>query len=134
MSLSKKMSVNRAANRSVGILGEEAALKFFKSDGYRVLERNYRVSCGEIDLILEKERELVFVEVKARRSSRYGLPQEAVVSTKQQRIMRAAQWYVQNKRLYDRVMRFDVLAVMFKEGGGYEINHIPFAFDATDAF
>ena len=133
MKQSRGSAGGKGGNRSLGISGEQAALDYFMEQGYILRERNYRVPCGEIDLILEKDRELVFVEVKARRSSRYGLPQEAVKSAKQRRIMRAAMWYVQERRLHNRLMRFDVISVMFRSAKDFTINHIPFAFDATDS-
>ncbi len=133
MSNSGTSSMMKSGNRPLGMSGEQTALSFFIRKGYKLLEKNFRVPCGEIDLILEKDREIVFVEVKARRSIRYGLPQEAVVTAKQRRIIRAALWYVQKKGLEGLDMRFDVLAVIFHAGGDYSINHIPWAFDATDA-
>ncbi len=133
MSNSGTSSRMKSGNRPLGMSGEQTALSFFIRKGYKLLEKNFRVPCGEIDLILEKDREIVFVEVKARRSIRYGLPQEAVVTAKQRRIIRAALWYVQKKGLEGLDMRFDVLAVIFHAGGDYSINHIPWAFDATDA-
>ncbi len=133
MKPSQKSTGPGSANISLGICGEQAALKFYREHGYRLREKNYRVPCGEIDLILEKDRELVFAEVKARRSGRYGLPQEAVALTKQRRIIRAAMWYCQAKGLHGRLMRFDVVAVMFRSMSDFTLNHIPCAFDATDA-
>ncbi len=119
-------------NRTLGKSGEQAALNFFIKRGYTLLERNYRVPCGEIDLILEKRQVLVFVEVKARRSSRYGLPQEAVGQTKQQRILKAAMWYCRERGLQGRELRFDVIALMFHPDGSCDVDHIPNAFDGTD--
>ncbi len=120
------------SNRTLGKSGEKAALNFFTQRGYTLLERNYRVPCGEIDLIFEKQQVLIFVEVKARRSSRYGLPQEAVGHTKQQRIIKAAMWYCQEKGLQDCELRFDVIALMFHPDGRCDVDHIPNAFDGTD--
>ena len=133
MKRSGKNQPRKSGNMSLGMSGEQVALSYFRQTGYRLLEKNYRVPCGEIDLILEKEKEIVFVEVKARRSFRYGLPQEAVGSAKQRRIIRAAMWYVQERGLHGCEMRFDVIAVMFHASGDSSIKHIPCAFDATDA-
>ncbi len=125
-------SGTKNSNRAIGKSGEQAALNFFTQRGYTLLDRNYRVPCGEIDLIFEKGQVLVFVEVKARRSSRYGLPQEAVGHTKQQRIIKAAMWYCQERRLQGRELRFDVIALMFHPDGSCDVHHIPNAFDGTD--
>ncbi len=116
--------------RELGLLAEEIAAAFFSSKGYTLLERNYRAPCGEIDLILQDDSQLVFVEVKARASDRYGLPQEAVTQKKQQQIIRTALWYMQHNGLFGRNIRFDVLAVRFSGRERPQIEHIPWAFDA----
>lgn len=120
-----------SANRTTGLSGEHIARDFFHSRRYDVLETNYRAPCGEIDLILEKGREIIFVEVKARRSTEYGLPQEAVGAAKQKKIIKTALWYLQKSGLSGRAIRFDVLAIIFDKNEGRSITHIPWAFDAT---
>ncbi len=116
--------------RNLGLLAEEIAAAFFSKKGYRLLERNYRAPCGEIDLIFQDSGQVIFVEVKARATGRYGLPQEAVTNRKQQHIVRTAMWYLQHKGWFDREIRFDVLAVRFIKNARPEIEHIPWAFDA----
>lgn len=126
------MHARMSGNRTTGLSGEQVARDFFLAGKYRVLKMNYRAPCGEIDLILEKDDQIIFVEVKARRSRGYGLPQEAVGPAKQRKIIKTAMWYLQESGLSGREMRFDVLAVMFDRNGGQKITHIPWAFDATD--
>lgn len=116
--------------REIGILAEEIAAAFFFRKGYRLLERNYRAPCGEIDLILQDSDRVIFVEVKARTSERFGSPQEAVTPRKQQQIIRTALWYLQHRGWFDREIRFDVLAIRFGKKGRPRIEHIPWAFDA----
>jgi len=116
-------------NKGLGTLAEELAAVYFQKKGYVILERNFRAPCGEIDLILEDGPELVFVEVKARASTKYGLPQEAVTLHKQRQIIKTATWYMSCKGWNDRPARFDVLAIQFEQGK-HEINHIPWAFEA----
>ncbi len=117
------------SGRKLGSLAEDLAEKYFLEKGYRVLERNFRAGPGEIDLILEKDGYLVFVEVKARRSSRYGLPQESVTPVKQQTIRRVAEGYMLRKKRMDSRVRFDVIAITFPGGQATaRIEHIPFAF------
>src|SRR2546428_6795733 len=78
--------------RSVlGEEGERAAARFLEARGYRILERNYRTRRGEIDLIAEDGRMLVFVEVKVRLDDRFGGPAAAITRAKQARIARLAQ-------------------------------------------
>ena len=119
-------------NRKLGGKAEKLAEDFLRQKGYRILEKNYRVSCGEIDLIASKNQ-LVFVEVKARISTRYGLPQEAVTVSKQRQIIRVAQWYLQAQKWQDKETRFDVIAVRFHKDMRPSIEHIPFAF-GLDSF
>src|SRR5256885_3380211 len=81
--------------RSVlGEEGERAAARFLEARGYRILERNYRTRRGEIDLIAEDGRILVFVEVKVRLDDRFGGPAAAITRAKQARIARLAQQYL----------------------------------------
>jgi len=115
--------------RELGSLAEDLAADYFKGQGYRVLHRNFRAGPGEIDLVLEKDNYLVFVEVKARRSLKYGLPQEAVTASKQQTIRRVAEAYMLKTRKTGVEVRFDVLAVVFPANQSDPIfEHIPFAF------
>nr|HDN00112.1 YraN family protein [Deltaproteobacteria bacterium] len=116
-------------------LGEKAeglAEAFFKEKGYNVLERNYRVRWGEIDLILEDRSRIIFVEVKSRQSPKYGQPQEAITYHKRRQIIRVAKWYLQKKGYLDREIRFDVLAIRFYGTGKPAIEHIPWAFDTEE--
>ncbi len=117
------------SSKELGKKAEELAAAFFIEKGYHILERNYRRRCGEIDLILEDRSQLIFVEVKARTTARFGLPQEAVTYHKQHQIIRVAQWYLQEKGYTDRRARFDVLAINFSGAGGPVIEHIPWAFE-----
>jgi putative endonuclease len=97
--------------RGVGQEWEGLAERKLEAAGYRIRERNYRTRVGEIDFIAEEGDVLCFVEVKARRSARFGLPEEAVNAEKQRRIFRAAQAYLQREHLEKRRCRFDVVAI-----------------------
>lgn len=99
-------------NRALGDHGEALAARWYTERGYAVEARNWRVTAGEIDLVLRRGYELVFCEVKTRRSERFGLPAEAVTPAKQQRIRRVAAAYLAQLRPAGRcVVRFDVAAV-----------------------
>ena len=74
--------------------GEDIACSFLLQNGYRVIERNYRVKGGEIDVIAAKHDELVFVEVKTRSSLQYGYPEESVTRSKKIRLAPAARYYL----------------------------------------
>src|SRR5206468_12142418 len=98
--------------RSVlGEEGERAAARFLEVRGYRILERNYRTRRGEIDLIAEDGRILVFVEVKVRLDDRFGGPAAGITRAKQARIARLAQQYLAWRRVGDRTRRFDVVLI-----------------------
>ena len=115
-------------SRNLGSMAENLAAQYFSKIGYKILARNFRAGHGEIDLILEKDSTIVFVEVKARKSLYFGLPQESVTAAKQATIRRVSEAFLQKKNMLGREVRFDVLAVTFADGSGPEFEHIPFAF------
>jgi putative endonuclease len=102
--------------RRLGQLGEAVAADHLEALGYQVRARNFRCPLGEIDLVADEAGELVFIEVKARTSFRFGLPREAVSRAKQRKLGRAALWYCDGERLGDRSYRFDVVEVLFLRG------------------
>ncbi len=91
--------------------GELLALKHLKTRGCKILAQNYRARRGEIDLIVQDGEFTVFVEVKTRRSLRFGLPQAAVTLQKQRQISKVALAYLQARNLLDAPCRFDVIAI-----------------------
>ena len=97
---------------------------FLKTQGYQILERNYRCKKGEIDLIAREGQYLVFVEVKYRRTGQKGDPAEAVDYRKQKKISKVAEYYCWKKRKLNQPCRFDVICVL-----GQEIRHIEQAFE-----
>lgn len=107
----------------VGKAGEEHALLFLQKNGYTMREHNWRSPLGEIDLIVEKDGFIVFVEVKTRLRSDFGAAAEAVIRKKQKKIARTAAAYIKKHSLYNRNFRYDVLSIM-PEG----IEHIENAF------
>ena len=113
----------------LGQWGEQQAADYFINNGFKVLSRNYRCRAGEIDIICRDKKYLIFAEVKTRRSTRFGLPQEAVGTRKQRQIVRAAQWYIQQHDLGKLQPRFDVLAVLWQSWNDTgQIDHIADAF------
>ncbi len=95
----------------IGRIGEELALEHIKKQGYAIREQNYRSRFGEIDLIAQQGKRIVFIEVKTRRSLKFGIPQAAVTPTKQQQISKVALDYLQTHGLLDVPCRFDVIAI-----------------------
>ena len=121
------MTVNNA-KQVLGKEGERVAEQFLKRKGYVVVERNYRCHGGELDLIVLDRRVVVFVEVKTRTGHGFGSPFEAVEARKQQRMIRAAQFFLSQKRLDQRDARFDVVGVSW-EGREPVVEHIENAFE-----
>ena len=102
--------------RSLGDRGEDLAAAHLKKQGYKILERNYRTPIGEIDLVARHQGALVFIEVKTRRSRRFGSPQEAVHPAKQERLRNLAEYYLQQQGLGEVMVRFDVVGILWQEG------------------
>lgn len=99
-------------NREVGDKYEEKAVELLISRGYEILERNYRVRAGEIDIIAKIDSTIVFVEVKYRKSLKYGYGIEAVDYNKIRRIYKAAETYLtMNKKLSSKI-RFDCISFL----------------------
>ena len=100
-------------NRARGEAYERLAALFLQEQGCRILAANYRRPTGEIDLVAEEpDGTLAFIEVKYRSSTAYGYPSQAVDRKKQQRILRTAALYLQEKRLFDRPVRFDIAEIL----------------------
>ena len=113
----------------LGRFGEEQAAKYLKSKKYKILGMNYSCRFGEIDVIAEDKKFLVFVEVKLRKNAAFAQAREFVTSAKQQRVITAAQlWLSQNPT--EKQPRFDVIEVYAPDGenGKIQINHIENAF------
>jgi putative endonuclease len=96
---------------SAGKDGEQIAVAYLKKKGYRICETNFRCPLGEIDIIAREKDELVFIEVKTRKSSQLGYPEQAVGARKQKKLSQLALWYLQKKKLADANARFDVIAI-----------------------
>lgn len=122
---------NKNQNKQIGVAGEEAAVNFLLARGYQILERNFCCKGGEVDIIAfaPKEQSLVFVEVKARRSKSYGLPQQAVNSYKQRQISKAALTWLVKTGQQEHNARFDVIAVLLAPDGMHQIEQIINAFE-----
>lgn len=106
----------RTDKRGVGAIYEEKACAFLQTMGYRIITKNFRCRQGEIDLIAREGDTLCFVEVKYRRNSSHGRPEEAVDARKQRRICRVAAFYLYTSRIpKDTKIRFDVVAILGSE-------------------
>jgi len=110
--------------------GQQEAEAFLLAKGYKILERNYRVRGGEIDLIAQRKEYIVFIEVKLRSGVGYGYPRESVGAVKQRKIIKTAMQYIAVHGLDNQDFRFDVVEVLSRDKH-VEISHIENAFDAS---
>ena len=106
-----------------GQQGENTAAQYLQAKGYRLIARNYRKICGEIDLIALDGKTLVFIEVKKRATNAFGGPLLAVTSSKQHKIVQTAQYFIKEMSPKFDSIRFDVVTLL-----GTQITHIENAF------
>jgi putative endonuclease len=117
---------SRKENRKeTGRSGEDAAVQYLKKQGYSIIERNYRLRIGEIDIIARDGEYLVFIEVKTRRGGSFGSPFEAVDVRKQRQIVKVALAYLQGREV---PVRFDVVAVHL-DGRTFRVELLKNAFE-----
>ncbi|MEO6318936.1 MAG: YraN family protein [Acidimicrobiales bacterium] len=101
--------------RAFGAAGEERAAAWYREHGYEILDRNWRCKEGELDLVVRSRRELVFVEVKTRRTDRFGIPAEAITPAKQRRLRVLAGQYLAATEARAGSLRFDVVSILAGE-------------------
>ena len=99
------------SHQQTGRLGERAAQRHLQALGYSILAVNVRIGRGEIDIVAEDNDEIVFVEVRTRRSHRMGTPEESITLGKQQNLLAAAYHYLQETCEQNRDWRIDIVAV-----------------------
>ena len=123
----------RASNRQSGAQWEKTAESFLRRQGLTLLQRNFSSRFGEIDLVMEDQKTVVFVEVKYRKSNQHGSGADAVTFHKQGRISRTAAWYlVKNPHRAEQICRFDVISID-PQKGDQGIDWIENAFYSTIA-
>lgn len=103
--------------RDTGILGEKLAKDFLKKRGYRILETNYRCPQGEIDIVAKHKGSLVFIEVRAKKSSEFGSPEESITPVKKERMRATAAHYRQSHNKLPPLWRIDVVAIELDQNG-----------------
>ena len=107
----------KSDNKKTGKIGEDIAIDFLKKKGYKIIERNYKCVFGEVDIVARDRDDIVFVEVKSRRSEYFGDPTDAVDFNKQKKISKIALNYLNEKRLDNHDARFDVIAIKLSPNG-----------------
>lgn len=111
-------------NQALGAYGEELAAEFLIGRGMVVLDRNWRCSQGEIDLVLRDGRTLVICEVKTRSSRAFGTPHEAIRRAKIDRLHRLAAAWLETHAARPADVRLDLVAVLRPRSGVPEIDHV----------
>jgi putative endonuclease len=115
--------------RSEGARFEDLACAYLRRKGYKILDRNVYLMRKELDVVAKLGDTVVFVEVKGRRSTRFGLPAEALGRSKRRHLVDAATAYIKSRSLTGKPCRFDFIAVTFRAGRP-RISHIENAFGA----
>jgi putative endonuclease len=113
-----------AAKDELGRRGEKLAAEHLIASGFEIVERNWRCSQGEIDIVATKDSELVFVEVKTRSSLAYGHPLEAITVRKLARLRRLAAAWCEAHPGHHFAIRIDAIAILAPNRGLVEIEHL----------
>ncbi len=109
--------------------GEKRAQKFLKKQGYTTLAKNYLCKTGELDLVMaETDGTIIFVEVKTRSTEDFAEPEDAITTSKKQRMSRAAQYFLNSHNIENRPCRFDVVTIKIDQMGRETVKHYENAF------
>jgi putative endonuclease len=111
------------ARTHLGTKGEDIAAAYLQQQGHLLLERNFRTRYGEVDLVTRHGDAIVFVEVRTRRTATYGTPEESVTARKGQRLVLAAQQYLQDNSMEQAHWRIDLVSVRM-QGGQPKVTHL----------
>jgi putative endonuclease len=116
--------VTMGAKDVLGREGEQAAVGYLESRGFRILDRNWRCPDGEIDIVASDRGTFVVCEVKTRSGTRFGTPFDAVGQAKRRRLRRlAAQWLAAHGSRFDQI-RIDVVGLLSDGADGFTIEHV----------
>jgi len=120
----------RLSKNKLGKYGEKRTEEFLKTKGYKIIARNVRFSIGEIDLIAQIEKTIIFIEVKTRKSAEYCHPMEVVDKKKRQKIKQMAMQYYHDKKYASKgfAIRFDIVTLIWPDGEQPKIEHFIDAF------
>lgn len=115
-------------NIELGKKGEDRAAEHLQSKGYIILDRNYRFMRAEVDIVAASNREIVFVEVKTRRTKTFGKPEDSVDDTKKKQLFKVAEAWLHERRMEGSPVRFDVVSIMNPGSTEERIHHFEGAF------
>lgn len=114
--------------KTLGNWGEKLAVEYLQQHGYAIIESNYRCRYGEIDIVAKEGPVWCFVEVRTRKSDRFGRGFESITAVKRTHITKTAAFFLNQRRLDDAPARFDVVSIDFYTGAEYKIELIKNAF------
>jgi putative endonuclease len=113
-----------------GRRAERLACDYLVAQGYAIVERNVRFPIGEIDIVAREGRTLCFVEVRSTSSQQWGGPLASITDRKRQRLLRCARWYLRYRPPQADELRFDVVAIEWREGAAPTVELVRGAFTA----
>ncbi len=116
-------------SKDIGSVGEDKACEYLKGLGWEIIERNFRSTHGEVDIIAKDKDTIVFVEVKNYSSRSFYKPVFSITKGKKQCIIHAARTFLYIKQIKDMYCRFDVIAIYRTYGTGEEIEYFKNAFE-----
>lgn len=119
--------------RNLGRQGELEAEQYLVAQGYELIMRNYRCSVGELDLVVQDQDVLVFVEVRTQSGPLFGDPLESVTLRKQKQVIKAAAHYTARYQVMNHPMRFDVIGISWTSSGP-QIIHVKGAFELPSSW
>lgn len=105
-------------NRALGKHGEDIAARFLSRKGYRIIGRNVRTFVGEIDIVALKEKFIVFIEIKTRKTASFGPPYLSITKKKERKLIQCALCYLKMKNMLDAAWQIDVISVELDEFTG----------------
>ena len=111
-----------ASHNEVGKWGEELAADYLERKGYRIIEHDWRSGHRDIDIVARTATEIVFVEVKTRKSNKYGEPWKSVDWRKRKNLLAAINRYVRSHRI-DMPFRFDIISIIIHDFAPPQIEH-----------
>jgi len=113
--------------KNLGDIGEKIAEKYLRDKSYKILDKNFRYSkLGELDIIAQKNDNIVFCEVKARKKTGPSefLPEDNITFGKQKKLAKLAQIYLSKRKLLDKSWQIDILAIEIYRNSSFDIRHI----------
>ncbi|WP_312420123.1 YraN family protein [Epilithonimonas sp.] len=120
-----------ADHNEFGKIAEDLAVDFLVKNQYRILARNFRYLKAEVDIIAEKENQIIIIEVKARNTDAFLEPQEAVNKKKIKLLISAANYFIEENNI-NKEVRFDIISVLPNQQKTLEIHHIIDAFQSFE--